>query len=164
MAPLPSRRLLIGFETGRPIGCPARRSCERYVPRIAEVTASLRISVGAVASQGGGDTDVERKADRCCHLRSCPIKTPSQLHAIMKASPQTHSQQATEKVVMRRCRRIHGCTVGCEAVSTNFWPAVIDFQQLPLQGRRAQSLTRREVQWPHIAQRTELITRNKCKD
>jgi hypothetical protein len=110
MAPLPSRRLLIGFETGRPIGCPARRSCERYVPRIAEVTASLRMSISAVALQGGGDTDVNRKADRCCHLRACTIETNSRLHAITKPSPQTHSQQATEEAVMRRRSRIHCCT------------------------------------------------------
>lgn len=114
IAPLPSRRLLIGFETRRPIGCPARRSCDRYVPRIAEVTAFLRMNMSAVASQGGGDTDVKSKADRCCHLRACTIKTISRLHAIMRASPRTHSLKAIEEAVMRRRSRIHGCTVVCE--------------------------------------------------
>ena len=57
---------------------------------------------------------------------------------------------------------MHCCTA-CVSTSATA-SAVTDFQQLPLQGRLAQSLTRREVQRLHIAQRIELITTNKCKD
>ena len=62
------------------------------MPRIAQVTASLRMSISAVASQGGNDTDVNRKADRCCYLRACTIDKTSRLHASMEANTLEHTQ------------------------------------------------------------------------